>query len=813
MVSRAGQTYIGKSFNFRHSGRVVTVQELLGEGGFSLVFLVTTGANHRYALKRMCVNNQHDLETCRREIAIVKSTYGGHKNAVTFVDSMETVLKGGIFEVLLLMEYCSDIMNKHIDTRLTEDHCLKIFCDVCEAIAKLHLRRIPIVHRDLKVENVLLSGEGDYKLCDFGSTILGEVKPLVEGVGKVQEELDKYTTLSYRSPEMVDLYSGLAIGPKADIWALGCLLYKLCFFTCPFGDSILGIQSGSFSFPDSSQYSMGMHSLIAYMLEPNPAKRPNICQVSHIAFKLRGLSCPVPNVFKIPLPEKLPGVPQEVKPRQKRDKTPVPASTSATSERSVPSTGTPRPRERPVPATATSLTPRERPRAGGNTSSLPTPQQVVAPSMQKPITRSRSENIGMPPSSPYMGQSVVKPVFASAQHGHLPNSVVAQPAIRNNIFVHKQHGMPMPQPRLEVSGSSSAFINQQGHGNSFPQRVRNNAYPVSNCLAETSDHELPPFRVDKQPSRSESDSQLSSHYAVPETDVFGAKPFCATVQKMDDAVDSFGSVPFGAIVSTKHLPSGDSLRSMTDAFGSLPFTPNIDGTRPYSSSGCRSSASENERDGIRSVLRSSSESPPYLSDNAVGAPHDRSGFYLPITDEPARPNTAPQSPVHDRTLSGLEPSTSPACGVPRVASLIAISHPEERLSREASPVYSPDGLGSRNLDATTESHATPTVVLTDDKGLAVDEFGAFPFEAAIAQPSLDPFGFEPFNPIKEHVHQRFGRRDRRSVRLSGSLEDLSTVIGNPAANKELSRGNMSALVTPGDLKKAKSQEVLAGTPV
>jgi serine/threonine protein kinase len=73
MSSGAGEGYIGKSFNFRHSGRVVTVQSVLGEGGFSLVFLVTTPSNQRYALKRMCVNNEHDLESCRREIAIVVS--------------------------------------------------------------------------------------------------------------------------------------------------------------------------------------------------------------------------------------------------------------------------------------------------------------------------------------------------------------------------------------------------------------------------------------------------------------------------------------------------------------------------------------------------------------------------------------------------------------------------------------------------------------------------------------------------------------------------------------------------------------------
>ena len=44
--------------------------------------------------------------------------------------------------------------------------------------------------------------------------------------------------------------------------ALGCLLYKLCFFTLPFGESTLAIQSGNFSIPDSTKYSKPLLGLI-----------------------------------------------------------------------------------------------------------------------------------------------------------------------------------------------------------------------------------------------------------------------------------------------------------------------------------------------------------------------------------------------------------------------------------------------------------------------------------------------------------------------------------------------------------------------
>uniref|UniRef100_A0A6P4DVC0 AP2-associated protein kinase 1-like n=1 Tax=Drosophila rhopaloa TaxID=1041015 RepID=A0A6P4DVC0_DRORH len=279
-------------------------------GGFAMVFLARgngggSSSATKYALKRMYVNNEHDLNVAKREIQIA-SNLSGHKNIIGYVDSSITPTGNGVCEVLLLMPYCKHhmlaMMNARLHVGFTEPEVLNIFCDIAEAVSRLHYCQTPIIHRDLKVENILQTDSGNFVLCDFGSSTAKTLNPQQHGVTAVQEEIQKYTTLSYRAPEMIDLYGGKSITTKADIWALGCMLYKLCFFSLPFGESTLAIQNGQFSIPDTSKYSKGMHQLIKYMLDTDLERRPNIWQVCEVAFRLAGKDNPVQNLHKTPIP-------------------------------------------------------------------------------------------------------------------------------------------------------------------------------------------------------------------------------------------------------------------------------------------------------------------------------------------------------------------------------------------------------------------------------------------------------------------------------------------------------------------------------
>ncbi|XP_063753221.1 AP2-associated protein kinase 1-like isoform X8 [Eleginops maclovinus] len=438
--SGGGGSFIGRVFTI---GRYqVTVDEIVAEGGFAIVFLVRTHQGVRCALKRMYVNNEHDLQVCQLEIQIMRDLVG-NKNIVGFLDSSITAVGAGdVWEVLILMDFCRggqvvNLMNQRLQTGFTEPEVLQVFCDTCEAVARLHQCNTPIVHRDLKVENILLHDRGHYVLCDFGSATNRFQNPQTEGVPVVEEEIKKYTTLSYRAPEMVNLYGGMIITTKADIWAMGCLLYKLCYFTVPFGESQVAICDGSFTIPDNSRYSHDMHCLIRYMLEPDPDKRPDIYQISYFAFKLARRECPVPNVNNSPIPAKLPE--------------PIRASEAVAKKSHTKARLTD-----PTPTLETSIAPRQRPKAG---QAQPQPISGILP-IQPALTPRKRPNVAAGAPQP-MGVGInVPPTAVAAVQAAQQTPAAPQPAQTANM---QPQATPQHQQLLMKQQQATAFLSPQSN--------------------------------------------------------------------------------------------------------------------------------------------------------------------------------------------------------------------------------------------------------------------------------------------------------------------------------------------------------------
>ncbi|XP_011477642.1 AP2-associated protein kinase 1 isoform X6 [Oryzias latipes] len=513
--SGGGGSFIGRMFSI---GRYqVTVEEIIAEGGFAIVFLVRTHQGHRCALKRMYVNNEHDLQICKLEIQIMRDLVG-NKNIVGFLDSSITAVgSGDVWEVLILMDFCRggqvvNLMNQRLQTGFSEAEVLQIFCDTCEAVARLHHCKTPIIHRDLKVENILLHDRGHYVLCDFGSATNRFQNPQEEGVAAVEEEIKKYTTLSYRAPEMVNLYGGEAITTKADIWALGCLLYKLCFFTLPFGESQVAICDGSFTIPDNSRYSQEMHCLIRYMLEPHPDIRPDIYQVSYFAFKLARRECPVPNLHNSPIPAKLPE--------------PIRASEAVAKKSQTKARLTD-----PVPTTETSIAPRQRPKAG---QAQPQPISGILP-IQPALTPRKRPSVATG-TTPAIGVGIGVPAAAQAIQ-QVPTVQTAPQALQTANL--QLQGTPQHQQLFMKQQQAPAFlspqINQQHQLQDLQQQQ---TPPQPSALPQSNANAIPPVVPMQQQQQQHLivHEKAASHLtAIPESAVIGpaADPegFCRGIHK------------------------------------------------------------------------------------------------------------------------------------------------------------------------------------------------------------------------------------------------------------------------------------------
>ncbi|KAJ3496502.1 hypothetical protein NLG97_g2610 [Lecanicillium saksenae] len=148
-------------------------------------------------------------------------------------------------------------------SNMEEAECRSIFVQVAQAIHFLHTKAL-VVHRDIKDENVILDGEGNIKLIDFGSAAYIKSGPFDVFVG----------TIDYAAPEVL---AGKPYGGKPqDVWALGILLYTIIYKENPFY-SIDEIMDHDLRVP----FTMSPESidLIRCMLNRDVPQRGDISQV------------------------------------------------------------------------------------------------------------------------------------------------------------------------------------------------------------------------------------------------------------------------------------------------------------------------------------------------------------------------------------------------------------------------------------------------------------------------------------------------------------------------------------------------------
>lgn len=241
------------------------ILEELGKGGYSYVRLVENKKTGRkYALK--CAarfkKGKDRSERTYMEIKVLEKLK--HKNIIAFK---------GWFEddetIYLVLEYipgrdCSKFFKNKLPTKSQVRHIIR---QIVEAVMYIHKKGI--VHRDIKLENVLIDDKLNVKLTDFGLC----------GIKETEYDMmnQKVGTVRYTSPEIV---KGHSYNESVDVWGIGVILFLLLTGEYPFTGSTkdriferIAEKRVHYSKYDLDKKEM---SLLKALLEKNPDDRMEI---------------------------------------------------------------------------------------------------------------------------------------------------------------------------------------------------------------------------------------------------------------------------------------------------------------------------------------------------------------------------------------------------------------------------------------------------------------------------------------------------------------------------------------------------------
>ncbi|GAB1234000.1 serine/threonine protein kinase [Ferrigenium sp. UT5] len=183
----------------------------LGEGATSNVYLAIRDKSFAsVALKQLRKGCQTDLHKAMFATEVELGHRMEHKNIVRVLDA-DLAEKSGAY---LVMEYVNGVPldhHDHPDTLLPLEKVLSVIEQVAGALH--YAAALGVVHRDVKPGNLILKPNGIAKLADFGCAIPhSQMGAVVAG------------SLAYMSPEQLE---GEALDQRADIYALGAVLYRL----------------------------------------------------------------------------------------------------------------------------------------------------------------------------------------------------------------------------------------------------------------------------------------------------------------------------------------------------------------------------------------------------------------------------------------------------------------------------------------------------------------------------------------------------------------------------------------------------------
>jgi serine/threonine protein kinase len=249
------------------------LEQFIGSGSFGEVWVaVDTRTDLEVAIKIYISMDKHGLEEFTKEFQVSFDL-----NQTNLLHSNYLGVNAEDNRAYLIMPYCPDGSVSRLIGRMSEKDLWKFINDVASGLAYLHGQNPPIIHQDIKPDNILISRTGDYLITDFG--ISRQVRNTLR---RSARSASVAGAPAYMGPER---YSSSPMPVKAsDIWSLGATIYELATGELPFcGMGGVMQKNGADMTLLPDHYSEEFRSLVYSCLSLETWDRPSAKQLAEEA--------------------------------------------------------------------------------------------------------------------------------------------------------------------------------------------------------------------------------------------------------------------------------------------------------------------------------------------------------------------------------------------------------------------------------------------------------------------------------------------------------------------------------------------------
>lgn len=175
----------------------------------------------------------------------------------------------------LVMPFCPDGSVSQYAGQMKEDDLWRFIHDTAAGLAYLHAQNPPIIHQDIKPDNILILKSGDYVITDFGIS-----RQLRQSMRK--SDVGSAGAISYMGPERFS--KNFSAVKASDIWSLGASIYELATGDVPFCGMGGSLQKQGADMPElPEEFSQKLNIVCQSCLAKETWNRPTAAQLRDFA--------------------------------------------------------------------------------------------------------------------------------------------------------------------------------------------------------------------------------------------------------------------------------------------------------------------------------------------------------------------------------------------------------------------------------------------------------------------------------------------------------------------------------------------------